>query len=146
MLLPFNLHLGYGRSLLELCPPASKRIPSALRRHPEQTVRRRLSSGASRPCCPGSRSQFVDYLAEESPVSLEASSLQECPPEHADADECASHSQAVLAFKMQAESGRGRQPLRRSHSGWALTGDVRGFGKGHKRGCWDSQFVSVRDK
>lgn len=91
----------------------------------------------------------MDYLAEESPVSLEASSLQECPPEHADADECASHSQAVElgeAFKMQAVSGSGRQPLRMSHSGWALTGHVRGFGKGHKGGCWDSQFLSVRDK
>ena len=70
----------------------------------------------------------MDYLAEESPVSLEASSLQECPPEHADADECASHSQAVElgeAFKMQAVSGSGRQPLRLSHSGCARTTDTR---------------------
>lgn len=119
-----------------------------LQRHPEQTVRGWPSSGASGPCCPGSRSQFVDYLAEESPVSLEASSLQECPPEHADADECASHSQAVElgeAFKMQAVSGSGRQPLSMSRCRCALTGDMRGFGKGHGGGVL-GQSVRVRER
>lgn len=91
--LPSKPHPGHslGSSLFKRWPPALKRMPMAFK----EASRADSEEVAFLQCfCLGWRSQFVDYLTEDSPESLEASSLWECPPEHAEAHKCASHSPA----------------------------------------------------
>lgn len=68
----------------------------------------------------------MDHLAEDSSMSPEISSLQECPPEAARSSTCASHSQSLQtreAFKMQAMS-RSSQTAIENEACWLFTGWV----------------------
>lgn len=91
----------------------------------------------------------MDYLAEDSPVSLEASSSHDCPSDHTEAGDCASHSQAVeleRLLRCRQCLGLARQPLRmRAVHCLCTDRDMHGSGKGHQGGCGGGRYMCGGD-